>query len=304
MNSKQRLVCFALLGLKILLGVLFINRLSIDLDEPFSIFHAQKDWAHLNQLFEHENNPPLHFWLLHFWIEWFGIEPVAVRSLSLTFSVLTIPFLLGIGQQLKNTETGLWMVALFVFSNFHHSYALEARAYAMFSFFFAATLWVVLKSSEKKNWLMSVSLGVCFALLFYTHYMAVIVIPVMSLVFFLNNLRKSVLANLGHSILSLSVFFVVAFPVLKPFVQRLIHVKDAGTWVAAPQWSELYGFINKFMNGPGFLVVLGIFLAALLIRKKLDFYLLFRKILRDRVGVILAISVFIYFPSGYPSYLL
>lgn len=297
MNPEQRSVYFALIVIKVLLGLLFINHLSIDLDEPFSIFHAQKDLGLLNELFVHENNPPLHFWLLHFWVQWFGIEPFAVRSLSLVFSVLTMPILLSLGQQLKNTETGLWIIALFVFSNFHHSYALEARAYAMFSFFFAATLWVVLKSSVTKNWLLSVCLGVCFALLLYTHYMAVIVIPVVSLVYFINNLRKSVLANLGHSILSLSVFFVGAFPVLKPFVQRLIHVKDAGTWVAPPQWSELYGLINKFMNGPGFLMVLGIFLAVLLIRKKLNFYSMFRKILRESVGIVLMISIFVYLGS-------
>jgi uncharacterized membrane protein len=295
MTEKQRILYFLLIFVKISLGLIFIERLSIDLDEPFSIFHAQKDWHDLNKLFLHENNPPLHFWLLHLWIKLFGIEPWAVRSLSLIFSLLTIPVLLNIGKQIKNTNAGLMIVTLFVFSNFHHSYAMEARTYALFSFLFSLALFFLLRLQEQKNWINTLFFSISLVSMFYAHYIAVIVVPVFLLVFFVSILKNNLKRNMFYVLASLLIFILLSFPILKPFINRLNHVNDEGTWVPKPHWTELYGFVNKFMNGPGFLAVLLIFLTAIFILKHRNKLPELKTWISGKVGLVLLFSLMTYF---------
>lgn len=297
MLLNQRVIFFLLLLAKLILVLVFITRDSVDLDEPFSIFHAQKDLAAMNDLFIHENNPPLHFWSLHFWIKAFGTESFAVRSLSVLFSILTLPVLLRIGKELKNESMGLWIVTLFVFSNFHHSYALEARGYSMFSFFFSLTLLFLIRSVKTKNYASSFGVGISLSLLFYTHYMALIVIPLSLLVFFLMDIRNHVKRNFVHATLVLLIFTAICYPGLKLFINRLNDVSSTGTWVPKPQLSELYGLINKFMNGPGFLVVLFIFSTYLIFWKRLYFNALWRKLAVGPIGLVFWLSLLIYLSS-------
>lgn len=268
MNKNQSVIFYALIGAKILLGVLFINRLSIDLDEPFSIFHAQKDLTSLNELFIHENNPPMHFWLLHFWIQWFGIDPWAVRSLSLIFSILTLPVLFNLGKNLNNVNTGLGLMALFVFSNFNHSFGIEARGFAIFTFLFSLALLFLIQSIQHKTWKRTLILAFSLALMFYTHYISMVAIPIIILVFFIIGLNRNLKQNLLHTGLILVSILAMIYPLLMTFLDRLNHVSDQGTWVPRPRITELYGLINKFMNGPGFLIILVLFTLFLFFKER------------------------------------
>jgi uncharacterized membrane protein len=128
---KKNYLIFILILIKTCISLPFINSNPIDLDEPFSIFNAQLDLNELFQLFKHENNPPLHFFILHFWEKLFGISPVAARSLSLLFSLLTIPILFNIGKNFISKKAGIFACILFIFSDFHQYYGLEARTYSL-----------------------------------------------------------------------------------------------------------------------------------------------------------------------------
>lgn len=256
---------------KLILGLVFINRLSIDLDEPFSIFHAQKELDELSQLFITENNPPLHFYLLHFWIKWFGISAFSVRSLSLIFSVLTLPLLFQIGKKLLYENLGLLLMLMFTFSNFHHSFGIEARTFSLFSFLFAALVLLLFQLREKIKWQTSLFLGVLCALLFYTHYISIIVIPFVFLIHILLNFKEKSSKSWLSFLVMLVVFSVALMPYLHIFMARLEHVQTAGTWVERPNWTLIYGFINKFFNGPICLLSLVVILIYLLIRKKIEF---------------------------------
>ena len=251
--------------------MVFIDRLSIDLDEPFSIFHAQKDIGELSKLFVAENNPPLHFYLLHFWIKLFGTSSFSVRSLSLIFSIATLPMLFFVGRKIKNDYLGLLLMLLFTFSNFHHSYGIEARTYPIFSFLFTAILLYVLKFRVEMTLRNSLILGFLSALLFYAHYMSILVIPFVFLIHLLLSLRRKSLKQLGYFAFMLSLFIVLLLPYLNVFMERFSHVQEAGTWVEKPHWTLLYGMLNKFMNGPLVLVSLVIILGASLAFKKIEF---------------------------------
>jgi mannosyltransferase len=254
----------------LILGLVFIDRLSVDLDEPFSIFHAQKNLNELSKLFVEENNPPLHFYLLHFWIKLFGTSSFSVRSLSLIFSVATLPLLFFVGKKIKHDYLGLLLMLLFTFSNFHHSYGIEARAYPFFSFLFTAILFYLLRFRVEMTLRNSLIIGFLCALLFYAHYMSILVIPVIFLIHLLLSLRRKSLKQYGYFVFMVTLFTVLLLPFLNVFMERLSHVQESGTWVEKPHWTLLYGMLNKFMNGPLVLVSLVSILVISLVFRKIE----------------------------------
>lgn len=280
--------------MKIVLGFLFINRLSIDLDEPFSIFHAQKSWNDLLPLFETENNPPLHFILLHFWVKWFGIEPFAVRSLSLIFSTLTLPILFYIGRILRSDRMGLVLMALFTCSNFHHSFGIEARGYALFVLIFTLALLVLLKIQEQSTMIRNTGFALLCAGLFYTHYIALVAIPFMFLAqFIICNSKHSTKTWLAF-VVSIFVFILALSPFMPIFLERLSHVQEAGTWVVRPHWTALYGLINKFLNGPFVLLSSLVILAIYYFQNKTEHLKWNSAHFRHPIFLILGITLGIY----------
>ena len=254
---------------KLVLGILFINRLSIDLDEPFSIFHAQKSLDALGHLFVSENNPPLHFYLLHFWIKWFGVSAEVTRSLSLIFSVLTLPILFQIGRKILHEHLGILLMILFTCSNYHHSFGLEARGYALFTFLFAVLILLLVSIQQKANIIQSGLLGIVCAALFYTHYIAIVVIPWVILLYFIISIVQNSKKSWWSFAISVLIFTLLLLPYFPIFMERLNHVQEAGTWVDRPHWSALYGLLNKFLNGPLTLILFMVILVGLIFSKRL-----------------------------------
>ena len=95
---KDYKIIIGLITLQLLVTLPFISSAPISIDEPFSIFYAQQDIGEFLPFLNQGNNPPLHFILLHYWINLFGISSFSVRSLSLLFSILTIPVLYNFGK--------------------------------------------------------------------------------------------------------------------------------------------------------------------------------------------------------------
>jgi len=107
---KDYKIIIGLIALQLLVTLPFISSAPISIDEPFSIFYAQQDIEDMMGVFMNENNPPLHFVLLHYWINLFGISPGSVRSLSLLFSVLTIPILFQFGKKILNKKFSILLI--------------------------------------------------------------------------------------------------------------------------------------------------------------------------------------------------
>jgi hypothetical protein len=135
---------------------------------------------------------------------------------------------------------------LFIFSDFNHYHSLEARTYILLTFEISLLLLVLIriflsKGSELRNYLFLTIINV---FLFYTHYIFPVVLIAelaVAAVFF----RKINLKNLSLSVLS---FIILISPWISVFIERSSNVNDNGTWVPEPQYSEIYGLINKFLN--------------------------------------------------------
>ena len=89
-----------------------------------------------------------------------------------------------------------------------------------------------------------IMVGFLNALLFYTHYIFPLILLseiVLILVFYRNVEWK----KLGFTAV---VFVSLCLPWIPVMITRVDSIQTSGTWVSTAQYSELYGFINKFFN--------------------------------------------------------
>ena len=287
---KDYKIISGLIALQLLVTLPFISSAAISIDEPFSIFYAQQDFSDLMSVFMHENNPPFHFILLHYWIDLFGISPLAVRSLSLLFSVLTIPVLFKFGKKILNRNFSVLLICFFIFSTFNHYHALEARVYSLM------VLFTVLIFDELYNLIFSqkfnfLKLALWNVLLMYSHYLGgvVVVVEVAILaLFFFKLTKKKVLYFIFSGIISL----VLYFPALVIFIERIGDFSKNGTWVARPNVSELYGNIVRFFNGKYSVLCIGIIILILIFYTR-------KNLLKDKFkGVFSQKNIFVFLIFG------
>lgn len=264
--SKQNWIWIGgLMLVQLILGLLAIDTFPIALDEPFTLYHSQKDLSDMVVIFENENNPPLHFLLLHFWIKLFGLSAVSVRSLSLIFSMLTIPVLYALGKKITNHWGAVLLIGCFIFSSFHHYHAVEARVYSLFVLLFSLIfleLYLILFEQSRKA---IIRLAIWNAALLYSHYLGGFIVGCEALVIlcFVRRLEK----KQWYYIIGAVVLMVVLFiPGIRLMLIRYGAFSDNGTWVPPAQFSELYGNILRFFNGKysflGVLLILGGFVVA------------------------------------------
>lgn len=239
----------------------FINSFPIALDEPFSIFWAQQDLGEMMNEINKGNNSPLHFILLNAWIKIFGISPLAVRSLSLLFSLLTLPIIYKLSRRIMNLEFAIFTVLIFVFSRFIHFHSIEARMYSLLLFETALLLLVTydIIFSGKYRWYYFIP---CSLALLYTHYLGVIVLGslLLILLLFYSKIKIDIRYRILISIILISIGFI-------PGVIVLIDRISAGansTWVPEAHWTELYGNIIRFFNNTLTFVLMGTILIGLL----------------------------------------
>ena len=86
-----------------------------------------------------ETHPPLYYFLLSGWMSWFGEGEVAIRSLSVLFGVLAIPFVCLLAREVGAGMWGAGLVA--ALSPVLVLYSQEARMYALLVLTALAATW-------------------------------------------------------------------------------------------------------------------------------------------------------------------
>lgn len=125
------LVCTGIISLAALLMLLFLGEKSLWLDEAFSVTLAQQDWDTMWQVIsETEANQGLYYLLLSLWSN-IGTSEFTVRSLSVIFSLSTLPFIYLLGKRLFGVRIGLIAALLLAVNAFYVHYAQEARGYSL-----------------------------------------------------------------------------------------------------------------------------------------------------------------------------
>jgi uncharacterized membrane protein len=256
--------------LNLLLRLLFAGSREVCMDEPFSIFWAQQDIRSIFNMLQNENNPALHFLLLHGVIKFFGTGAFAVRFLSVLFSSLSVVVIFLIGRRFFSRFTGVAAASVFTLSTMQMYFSHEARVYSLFLLLASLSFYtcMVINSGRHSKWHF-VWLFCWNLLLIYSHYFGFFVLLTeLFAVLVFRGMRRS----LKPVLLVFAMLALCYIPNLIVLYNRFA-LSVQGTWVKPPEWTELYGNLNRFMNTRyNMLVLIFIFLVTgffLFRRKKL-----------------------------------
>lgn len=264
---SDRKIILGLIILQLVICLPILNQFPIALDEPFSIFHSQQPILEFWKIFEHGNNPPLHFLLLHVWIKLFGISAFSVRSLSVLFSLVSLVFVYKFGRKFWSKEFAVLLAGLFIFSRINHLVAMEARMYGLFTLFFILILYdfYALIFEDKPVY---IRLGIWNALLLYSHYLGGAIV-FMEIILFVAYYKKWTRSKIKHAFITTAIGVMLYLPVLTLFLNRATDYKNNGTWVAKTDWSDLWvNFIKFFNNELTFFSVIGLLILFYFICEK------------------------------------
>ena len=134
-TSRIRIIASVLciVGIAIVARAYSIGSQSLWTDELFSRFYP--DLFSLKYLWTtgllHESSPPLYYMAIEGWMRLFGTSEVAMRSLSLIASVLTLPLIYLIAIELFDWRRGLAAMLIFAVLPMQVSFAQDARTYTL-----------------------------------------------------------------------------------------------------------------------------------------------------------------------------
>ena len=150
-SYKSFLIAFFLAFTHFTIGWSALENKSLNLDEAYSVYHAQQDKQQFIKIFEKEANPPLYFHLLHQWIKIFGTSERAIRSLSWLFQ----SFLIGIACFFFLIKQGFCqgvLVALaLAFSSSLVHYGGIARPYSLATLFSMISILLLIENMNRSR---------------------------------------------------------------------------------------------------------------------------------------------------------
>ena len=130
--TARRVAIGLLLAIAIALRLFCLACKPFWFDESFSVEVARLDWRNfVHLMWWREANMSLYYLILRAWLH-FGQRPFFIRSLSVIFSVATIPAVYWLGKTLYNRRVALIASALFTMNAYTVRYAQEARSYSLF----------------------------------------------------------------------------------------------------------------------------------------------------------------------------
>ncbi|MGY1636475.1 glycosyltransferase family 39 protein [Geodermatophilus sp. SYSU D00742] len=132
-RSRVGVVVPVVVAVAVCAGVVarFVAPPELWLDEAQSVAIARLPLPELLAALEQDGSPPLYYLLLHGWITLFGTGTGAVRALSGSFGVLTLPLAWRVARQVAGRRTASALVVLLATSPFLIRYGSETRMYAL-----------------------------------------------------------------------------------------------------------------------------------------------------------------------------
>ncbi len=144
----------AVIAAAILARVVMLTRESYWTDELWSLDASGMDFKTMfGARLQGEQNPPLYYLTLWVWNRLTGsVAEIPVRSLSLTFGVVTISALWRFGSRIGHRSVGVIAAVLMAVSGVGIHFSLEARGYGMATMFVALSLapWVSLAAQRDR----------------------------------------------------------------------------------------------------------------------------------------------------------
>ena len=204
---------------------------SVNLDESFSLFHAQMPPAQIVGELVQGNNPPLWELLLHAWIGVFGVGEFSARFLPTLFSSLVVFFIHRIGMEHQGIRQATLASALFTLSNYHMVFAHEARVYPLLVLLTSASFYAFQRNmrdpAQVRWWVAWVASNLA---LLYSHYFGLFVLASQALLWLVNGkLRRNAMRQW---LMCMCVLVVGYLPLMVVVVRRFCASASEGTWIA------------------------------------------------------------------------
>lgn len=259
------LIALAIIGVNILLKLIGITTNEIALDEPFTLFHAQRPISEITELSQNGNNPPLYMYFMHYWTNWFGIDAFWSRLPSVVFSSVTAGLVFLIGKELKYYRAGILAAGLFTVSSLNLMFAHEARMYALLTMLYAFSILFLIRLTDEPNTKNNLLFILTSVLAFYTHYLA----GIMWITFLSIGILYRDKIGLKRIILSILTIVLLSLPVILMFVNRTSDGAGNAWLEGNPTASSLYNLIWAYSNSPVAAVAsLALIVVSLLISNK------------------------------------
>lgn len=179
----------------------------------------------------------LHHYLLSTPLYFFGLNPYSARSISIVFSILVLIIVYKIGKDIHSEYVGIIAVLLLGFLRYENQYAISARFYASFQFFFILTLYLFYKGFVEGVPRFKIWAIVSFICTIFTHELAVELVPVLLLFLLITKgiqwLRYKI-AIVGMLLVGMAIYFV--------------HFHDFSNQLEATSVNQLFlaGLSNRF----------------------------------------------------------
>ena len=183
-DLRTRWVLIGLTWLAFLLGLYPLGFQSLWRDEVDAILFATRDWSALLTMFTRPGeNGPLYFILLRPWLTLLGTSEFAARFSSLTFGVLAVPMTYLLGRKLLSSSAAVWGALLVACSPYLIWYSQESKMYALLVCLSVISVWLLLDALRDNQLGYWIAYIVITSLSFYTHILAVALLPVHILLF-------------------------------------------------------------------------------------------------------------------------
>lgn len=248
-NKHQNLIIIIFIFfLNFFIKGLYLDANPIEMDEPFSIFHAQMGISEIINELKGGNNPPLYEIFLHFWIKMFGISPFSVRFPSLLFGTLNVFFIYLISKRFFNLRIAILSVILVSFSNYHLFFSHEARVYTLFALLTTVSFYLLLLILENKYSFQNLFfLFITYVGLVFSHYFGLFIVVfqavlISTLAFKKTDVLKKYFILIGALLLSYSYFIPIVF-------NKFLDSSNNGTWIKPVEnLGNLFDVIFLFSN--------------------------------------------------------
>jgi uncharacterized membrane protein len=185
----------------------------------------------LNALTKSPEHAPLYFLLTRFWLQWWGNSLGIMRSLSICFSLLILPCLYWLCQELFQRSQISWLsIGMMSISPFYVAYAQEARPYSLWTvtiLLMGASFFRAIRLNSKLAWVLH---GFCLSLGFYTSLFSLYVALFQGL-YLLSKITKQQLTIIKNYLLSLVIALLAFAPWIWVIINHLDLLQDNTSWM-------------------------------------------------------------------------
>ena len=269
MQTKPYLILLVVAGgVALVLRLLFLTSGTLFLDEVFTIWRAESDFATLFKPTTFDANPPLAYLVYKFWVWLFGGGEFAYECVSVVFGTLSVLLIAQLVAALLDRRTAIVSAFLLAISVFHISHSQQVRGYSLAVFLLLCTSFFFIRMINDDNARYGRTLFAASALLYlYSHYWAIPIVfsfVVFTLIRFRRNTKF-----LRRVAWLLPVIAIGTLPSLYD-VYMQYFVFYSFFWIADPSWAGLYDVLRVLNSQSGVYMAIAAVLLLLLFVARRD----------------------------------